>query len=65
MLVSSNLDKRAKRYTRSKIRAEIVIGNNRGKTLEKEKLTNRLTNERSLFDFVASFDLILFAKRSS
>ena len=28
--------------------AEIAIENNRGKTLEKEKLTNRLTNERSL-----------------
>ena len=26
-----------------------MIGNNRGKTLEKEKLMNRLTNERSLF----------------
>ena len=48
MLVSPDLDKRAKSYTRSKIRAEITIENNRGKTLEKEKLTNRLTNERSL-----------------
>ena len=35
-LVSSNSDKRAKSYTRSKIRAEIAIENNRGKTLEKE-----------------------------
>ena len=47
-LVSAHLDKRAKSYTRSKIRANIAIENNRGKTLEKEKLTNRLTNERSL-----------------
>ena len=33
---------------KTKIWTEIAIENNRGKTLEKEKLTNRLTNERSL-----------------
>ena len=47
MLVSPDLDKRAKSYTRTKIRAEIAIENNHGKTLEKNE-TNRLTNERSL-----------------
>ena len=41
-------DKRAKRYTKTKIGSEIAIRNNRGKIREKEKLTNRLTNERSL-----------------
>ena len=47
-LESPDSDKRAKSYTRTKIMADIAIENNRGKTLEKEKLTKRLTNERSL-----------------
>ena len=47
-LESPDSDKRAKSYTKTKIGSEIAIENNRGKILEKEKLTNRLTNERSL-----------------
>ena len=45
MLELPDSDKRAKRETKMKIGSEIAIENNRG---EKEKLTNRLTNERSL-----------------
>ena len=47
-LESPDSDKRAKSYTRTKIGSEIAIWNNRGKIREKEKLMNRLTNERSL-----------------
>ena len=47
-LESPDSDKRAESYTKTKIRAKITIENNHEKTLEKEKLTNRLTNERSL-----------------
>ena len=45
---SPDSDSRAKRKTKNKIRAEITIGITADKYPEKEKWTNRLTNERSL-----------------
>ena len=45
---SPDSDSRAKRKTKNKIRAEIAIGIIADKYPEKEKRTNRLTNERSL-----------------
>ena len=47
-LESPDSDKRAKSYTKTKNRSEIAIENNREKSEKKKKLTNRLTNERSL-----------------
>ena len=44
MLVSPDLDERAKIYTRTKIRAEIAIENNHGKPWKK---TDEQTNERT------------------
>ena len=47
-LESSDSDKRAKSYTRTKIGSGIAIRKIVDLIREKEKLTNRLTNERSL-----------------
>ena len=46
-LESSDSDKRAKSYTKTKIGSEITIRNT-AENPKKEKLTNRLTNECSL-----------------
>ena len=47
-LESPDSDKRAKSYTKTKIGSEIAIRKIANLIREKEKRTNRLTNERSL-----------------
>ena len=48
-LESPNSDKRGKSYTRTEIRSGIAIRKIADLIREKEKMMNRLTNERSLY----------------